>query len=342
MTVLVLCCSLLAAQAQVPPEAEAALKQIGSRTPAEREMGLHELARLGAADQIPSVLPKLDDPADTVRAAAARTCGDLGARKAIPRLTDMLGDEKPRCRAAAAEALATLQVQKAGPMLLELLDDPEVEVRRAAALAAGEVSCADAKDKLVSLLGDPEDMIRAHAVVSLAKLGATGQKQRFIELLDDTGACTPMKAAAALGTFRATEAAAKIRQLADAITQPARKLNCRIALAAMGQDDAAQVFGELDAQVTKMENSYAPEQARLQIEFLERLSTDQARARIKELAESKCWAFRREARRALGMQWQSGSAAPDAPSVRWIVLAAGLILIALMLVYLKLSGRDKG
>ncbi|RME64059.1 MAG: HEAT repeat domain-containing protein, partial [Caldilineae bacterium] len=82
-----------------------------------------------------SVRAELDSPSPTMRAAAARACGELEVRAALPDLLELLLDEEPEVRLAAIFALGRLGGQDAIDAL-EAVSAGEDEREAQAALAA--------------------------------------------------------------------------------------------------------------------------------------------------------------------------------------------------------------
>ncbi len=143
---------------------------------AEPKVRAAVVGALGDLALLPDVVGRLDDPAPSVRAAAAATVQVLGwrARAARPALEARAADADAGARAAAVTALGSLGDAQAVPTLRAALADAATEVRAAAAVALGDVGPEglSAAAELGAALGDVEPGVRLAAAVGLARHGA--------------------------------------------------------------------------------------------------------------------------------------------------------------------------
>lgn len=189
----------------LPPNFEAALRDVGAKDPKHR---------LAAAQQLANA------PTGRVEEAAAA-------------LSLILEDESGPLRQAAAESLGELGLPSSLAMVLAALRDPHAGVRQAAITAAARIGGDDARKSLVALLEDrrPEMRFQAVHVLPLVDPGGLG---RLIACLEDDDAEVRAAAAQVLGEHGVSSAA---DALAERLEDPSLDVTNAAALALAELDD---------------------------------------------------------------------------------------------------------
>ncbi|HYE98049.1 MAG TPA: HEAT repeat domain-containing protein [Planctomycetota bacterium] len=180
-----------------------ALLGAGDVEPRVHALGVLEEVR--AAEALPEILPLLDDPSPSLRAAAAKAVGTLGGRSASGRLRALLRDDAPVVRAHAAGALGFLEIREAGVELARLLEDPEEDVRFMAVRSLVRLRSPETVPLLLKALDDVHGPVRLGALEALAACGAREAIPRVARLLGEKNHDTVAAAARALGQLGARE-----------------------------------------------------------------------------------------------------------------------------------------
>jgi len=146
------------------------------------------------------LLPMLEDPRDSVRAAAARALGELGDEKSAGDVAMLVEDPFPAVRRAAAWSLGASATPGASDILIPLLQDEDVGVRAVAASALGELCDIDCAEPLADALSsDSSAEVRLNACASLARCGGVVEetsKQRDRRFLLSQNAVEALREAA--------------------------------------------------------------------------------------------------------------------------------------------------
>eukprot|EP00931_Biecheleriopsis_adriatica_P083182 TRINITY_DN56739_c0_g1_i1.p1 TRINITY_DN56739_c0_g1~~TRINITY_DN56739_c0_g1_i1.p1 ORF type:complete len:220 (+),score=43.97 TRINITY_DN56739_c0_g1_i1:259-918(+) len=152
-----------------------------------RQAAADSLGQLGtvAADALPALIERLQDPRGNVRESSAQALGHIGSAGAelVQALSTCLEDLNDRVRKAAAAALGNLgpvaQPQGASALMQRLSASNEAVwmVRQAAAEALGKLGPGTAAVPLAleASLEDPHEAVRASSAASLGKLGGVAE-----------------------------------------------------------------------------------------------------------------------------------------------------------------------
>ncbi|MFC9504738.1 HEAT repeat domain-containing protein [Streptomyces sp. NPDC057002] len=122
------------------------------------------------------------------RAAAVKGLGKAGGAAYVRVFTDAADDPAPSVRAAAALALGRLGIPNAGSEVLPpLMDDEDPAVRRRASVAATRLGIRGqaVTRAFARLLSDPDHHLRINALEGLAALGEPGDATALAGLLGD-------------------------------------------------------------------------------------------------------------------------------------------------------------
>lgn len=163
--------------------------------PAVRAAAAQALGRTASSTDdavIRGLSRSLQDPADSVKEAAALAIGDIepSPRQLAP-VADLLRASDVHIRRAAVHALLPLDTGQIAGWLLPVLDDPDVEVRQAAVAALGLSGDPRARTALGKRLAhDPSPAVRAEAAYHLGVLSGPDTRallQTAIEREEDPG-----------------------------------------------------------------------------------------------------------------------------------------------------------
>jgi HEAT repeat protein len=142
----------------------------------------------------------LDDPSDTVRAAAAEALGAFGDAGAAGALRKALADKSALVRAAAAGAIGQLGDRTCVPAAIAALDDGDEAVREAAAAALGRLGDPSAAGALAKALDGSDWRLRRAAAQGLGAFGDANTAAALRKALaTDPHWCVRGAAAGALG-----------------------------------------------------------------------------------------------------------------------------------------------
>jgi putative membrane-bound dehydrogenase-like protein len=183
----------------------------------------------------------LDDPAMSVRLAAAHAVGLQRDRKALDRLRELVVKDQPAVRRLAATALGRLRRAEAVPALLEGLHDAGDRFLEHALIYA-LIQIDDRKATLAGLrAGSPK--VQRGALVALDQMDHGGLTQKLVTPLLDTGDPALQKTALAVVAARgwADQAAGLLGQwLAEKTLSAERRGSLRAAVLALCRAPAIQ------------------------------------------------------------------------------------------------------
>lgn len=153
---------------------DAAVADLGSRSPVRRARGAQLLGLSRDSDHLPDLLALLEDGSAEVRLVAARALGGLGDPAAAPAVLEAVRPVRGRAgipASVAAEALLTMGIGIAAALRAALQDD-DAGVRHVAALVAGHGSFSSTAEQLRELLRhDPDALTRVAAATALGRIG---------------------------------------------------------------------------------------------------------------------------------------------------------------------------
>lgn len=172
--------------AQTDTELRFYAEQIRSGDIEARRDALYALRNFQSERASQTAAPALRDPADIVRATAARTVIYLAADRAAQLLAPLLGDPSEFVRREAAHAAGETGSRQTVPRLLELLrKDRSRAVRAAAAAALGRIGDPAAVADLTRILQKKprkkEEFLRRAAARSIGRIAEMMQTGRIPE-----------------------------------------------------------------------------------------------------------------------------------------------------------------
>ena len=130
-----------------------------------RRIALIDLADLEEPDGLLWLVDRLgQDPAEEVRAEAARLLEAWEDAEVVQALCEALTDPSLAVQSAAAQSLSLLKTEAAGRVILPWTDHADVSVRIAAFRALRELRFADAAPAAVAALNDADASVRREAV----------------------------------------------------------------------------------------------------------------------------------------------------------------------------------
>jgi HEAT repeat protein len=198
-------------------KAKAFVRALGADVPELRMAAANALGELEAADAVPNLADRFEDPDPRVRARAARACGIISDPRATDPLETLLSDSHADVRREAAEALGRIGNRQALQALLGLYDDDDERVRRIAVGAFGHFSNDRPVDPLVAALGDDSPAVRRTAVYALIELLSnvpTDASHRIRETVVER-----------LSATEDTTVVAPLVEILEESTQPAQRRN---------------------------------------------------------------------------------------------------------------------
>jgi HEAT repeat protein len=213
-----------------------------SADPEARRDAVMRLAASGDTAAATLIAPLLNDPTESVRAAAAGALGRLHDVASVGALARVAGaDKRPFVRKTAASALGEIGDRAGVPALVERVRrERDSEVRAAAVIALGAIGDPSATAALRERLSDGDAFVRREAVRALGRVGAAEALPDIVaRLREDREAEVRRRAAEALGALgdeRAREALREAVQDADPYVADA-------AVAALGVLDRARGGG---------------------------------------------------------------------------------------------------
>ncbi|RKG89817.1 NACHT domain-containing protein [Corallococcus sp. CA049B] len=168
---------------------------------------LHTIVLLGHMRMtrvVDLLIPRLTDPNDDIREAAARAAGPLGDTRPVDLLLQRLEEPVPSIRAAAAHALGMLKVRQALQPLRQKLGDADLGVRFSAVQGLWRLLCISA--------APPED--------------TSALTQELLPLLSDAeGSGFPRFVASLLGWMKSRDAVAPLIAIWRSMEEPTTAWN---------------------------------------------------------------------------------------------------------------------
>jgi HEAT repeat protein len=207
---------------------QASMRRLRGARAAARRQAADDLAVIGSATAVDTLLQALDDDDGTVRVVAARALVELGDPSLVPRVLPVVAAEVDAQPAAVAELLLSLGVRAPQAVGEALRSTRSPEVRRLAATVIGELRLAEQAPALRQVLREGGELA-AVAARGLGMIGDADAVEDLAELAADAGGPESLRAAAmrALGrigeprvvgllgrTLRAPEASWPLRQAA--------------------------------------------------------------------------------------------------------------------------------
>lgn len=217
---------------QLPPNFQAALRDVKARRPESRIAAAERLGRADLSERAPAIEGLsllLADVHPGVRSSALIALGGLGADEVIALVIESLSDDAPGVRELAALAVAQIGGEQAIAALRDALRREAPEVRFQAVLAIAELSPETAVHDLTPLLKDNDPEVRAQVICGLSSLDDTHLSGHFAGALKDASPVVRLEAAlalAAVGDARAEpillaalEARERVVEVAQALAQ---------------------------------------------------------------------------------------------------------------------------
>jgi len=217
---------------QLPPNFQAALRDVQARRPESRIAAAERLGRADQSERAPAIEglgQLLADVHPGVRSSALMALGGLAADEVITLVIACLADEAAEVRELAALAVGQIGGERAIVALREALGSLAPEVRFQAALAISELAPETAVRDLTPLLKDADAEVRAQVVCGLSGLDDTHLSGHFAGALTDSAPVVRLEAAlalAAVGDMRAEatllqalEARERVVEVAQALAQ---------------------------------------------------------------------------------------------------------------------------
>jgi len=204
-------------------EVERARRDLESRRPQDRVVGLERLAVTEDPAVAPLIEPLLRDSTARVRRAAVAALGSVGIRGRLRKIVDRLEDADLEVRLTAVRVLG--DAGKSGKSaLLEALRDPSMVVRRAAAealegqgihrrLQVREVARLELQEQ-ITRLRRADDQLRATAARAVGLSGRAAAVAPLVQLLEDRSPLVVKEAAQALGAIGGERAGQALRKMA--------------------------------------------------------------------------------------------------------------------------------
>jgi HEAT repeat protein len=185
--------------------------QLKSSDEEERRTAVLMLSATGSADAAHALAAALNDPSESVRAAAVSGLAHLRNPNHIALIAALLAkDKRPFVRKTAAYALGQYASTQSTPALVAALArDKDVEVRAAAVVALGQYKDPEVVGPLAAALKDKNEFIRAYAARALGVNGRASETavNELIRLLtSDQAGEVRRQAATALGLIGASAA----------------------------------------------------------------------------------------------------------------------------------------
>ncbi len=214
-----------------------------------RGQAARTLARLGAKDAAPQIVPLLQDKRVSVRWEAARALADLGAKSALPAIMPLLDDENDMLRQGATYAIEHLDARDRIPDLLRVMREGPPGAGSGMTAALVRMRAVEAVPELVKMLKHERPNARCTAADALGRLGAAEAVPDLVKALADDDDNVRFASARAVGLLRAKEAVPALKELVRAGAAPSGKDRVRAAaaraLALCGASDAIPAIAKL-------------------------------------------------------------------------------------------------
>ncbi|MEQ8170315.1 MAG: HEAT repeat domain-containing protein [Candidatus Eremiobacterota bacterium] len=153
---------------EILPEKES----LNDRNPDMRKDAILVMAEKYKARAIPSIIPKLRDPDETVRDTTIKAIVEINDPVAVDNLIECLRDHSPLVQQRAAWALGEFKDKKAMSGLLGLLTSRDGAVRATAAYALGNLGDERSVEHLCNtMLNDADPDVRKYSAESLGQIG---------------------------------------------------------------------------------------------------------------------------------------------------------------------------
>ena len=193
---------------------ERAAAGLRSSNPEVRGDAARELARLGAKDYAPQIVPMLADENTWVQASAIFALAELRASQYAREIAAVLkGNALFWIKRDAVAALATIGAREHARDIAPLLRAEDEELQRAAIRALSDLRASEHSRDIAALLTDRRHGIRSLALAALVELGAAAYVPQIAQLLTDDAGYVRGDAAQALAAFGARQYAPSILPL---------------------------------------------------------------------------------------------------------------------------------
>ena len=135
---------------------------------------LKTLGKLKYNKALPQITPLMNDPAETVREAAAEALVNIGDPSTADLFRTYISDDNAVIRALCAEGLARINNTASTPLLVGALSDKEASVRTSAISALGQLKAKEALNPIIQIFyDDPELDPRVAAVEAISLIDTT-------------------------------------------------------------------------------------------------------------------------------------------------------------------------
>lgn len=189
----------------------------------------------------------MDEDAE-VRGAAADALGTMDPAASFPLLVDLLGDADRRVRIAAVRSLGNQRAPHAFEVLQPLFEENDAELTCEVLAAFAKIGDARAFAPVVVRLFDVDDAIRQNAAAAVGRLHNPDAYEPLLMCLDDESEWVRANSALSLGQLGCTQAAGRLRKLADSRDTSTVRANAVTALgmlASGGAEGADALFAFL-------------------------------------------------------------------------------------------------
>jgi HEAT repeat protein len=255
--------------------------------------------------------------------SAARALSAIGGPPVVPPLIAALSSPDPATVAAAIDGLVSLGASEAVPLLVGLLRHPNQRLRSSAARALHQLGDPRARDAMEAALDDRDASVRSAAFSYLAEHGDEGLRDRAIDALQAPERNVREAAVEWLTRFGTEDDVARVRQLIEGVDGPDVRASLASALSRLTfvadatsgtlaewdawyeqHRDATRIEWALDgiqrageASFLASDSSLRP--AQIALPYLARLDDARAVDGVDRAANSRRWAVRIEAARAI-------------------------------------------
>ena len=135
---------------------------------------LKTLGKLKYNKALPQITPLMNDPAETVREAAAEALVNIGDPSTADLFRTYISDDNAVIRALCAEGLARINNTESTPLLVGALSDKDASVRTSAISALGQLKAKEALNPIIQIFyDDPELDPRVAAVEAISLIDTT-------------------------------------------------------------------------------------------------------------------------------------------------------------------------